>query len=64
MRMRKRNTLMVLAVLWAVLLAVVLDGARTGELPGTTALALVVVLLVPVPIFWRLFRKARERPEP
>ncbi|RAI30589.1 hypothetical protein CH340_21145 [Rhodoplanes serenus] len=64
MRMRKRNTLVLLAVLWAVLLAAVVDGARTGELPGTTVAALVAVLLVPVPIFWRLFRKARERPEP
>lgn len=60
MRMRKRNTLLVLALLWAVLAVVVLDGARRGDVPTAAVIALLVAALVVIPIFWRLFRRARE----
>lgn len=59
MRMRKRNTLLVLALLWAVLAFVVLDGARRGELSTGTTAALVLLLAALAPLFWRLFAKAR-----
>lgn len=57
MRRRMRNATLLLAVLWAVLVAAVVDGARTGEIAGATAIVLLVLLTGLVPIFWRLLRR-------
>ncbi|RAI43141.1 hypothetical protein CH341_15885 [Rhodoplanes roseus] len=60
--MRKRNTLLVLALLWSVLFWAVIDAARRGELSTAATIALLLILLGVTPIFWRLFRRMRERP--
>lgn len=59
MRMRKRNTLLVLALLWAVLAWAVIDSARRGDLSAGTTAALLLLLAALAPLFWRLFAKAR-----
>lgn len=60
MRMRKRNTLLVLALLWAVLAWAVIDSARRGDLSAGTTAALLLLLAALAPLFWRLFAKARS----
>ncbi|MDC7789625.1 hypothetical protein PQJ75_30435 [Rhodoplanes sp. TEM] len=62
--MRKRNTLLVLALLWAVLAAGVIDGARRGDLSAAATVVLLLMLAALVPLFWRLFAKARDRGGP
>lgn len=64
MRMRRRNTLVVLALLWAVLAAGVIDGARRGDLSVGAGAVLLLMLAALVPLFWRLVARARERGEP
>lgn len=57
MRMRMRNALVVLALLWAVLVVLVVQAARTGEVSTAQTIVMIVALTIVVPIFWRMFRR-------
>jgi hypothetical protein len=57
MRMRNKNALVVLALLWVVLVALVVQAARNGEVSTPQTIVMVVALTIVVPIFWRMFRR-------